>query len=618
MIALAGHFALVLALLFAVMQVAITGRTRSFSIAVFLCVACAFATLTTAHVLDDFSLLNVALNSEIHKPLAYKITGAWASAEGSMLLWAFVATLYGAALALCQRGMPKALRERALRIQGLLSSLSLAYILVAADPFQTVSPVPTDGAGMNPLLMHPALALHPPALYLGYVGLSPVFALAVAFLLTPGINARDVRWMTPWITLAWTFLTLGVALGSWWAYDVLGWGGWWFWDPVENAALLPWLVATSLMHSAAVTAKRGALLRWTLFLAIAAFGCSLIGAFLTRSGLMTSVHAFALDGGRVCLTLLLFALPVGGALCLYATSAYRLPDGPAVAPVSREGALLINNLFLGTASGTLLCGTLYPLFLEAVGGGVVSVGAPWFDETIVPLLLPALLFMGVAPFLRWRQANARDMLAAAGVGAVLYLCALIVLLYNDGFHHIMAAVAALFAAWAIGGTLADGWRHRRTLAPALPRLLAHLGVSIAVLGMAASAWNQLYLFEMKPGESRDAESYRLSFESMEAAKPAPYYTSLRGRFVLTGQGRTLTLSPEIRSYRKRGETLSRIALHADMGRVFYLALGDKAEEGGYSVRLQIQPCVLLIWAGAGIAVGGGLAAALRFALKPHP
>ncbi|HRK95884.1 MAG TPA: heme lyase CcmF/NrfE family subunit, partial [Rhodospirillales bacterium] len=412
-----GHFALILALAVAVVQgvVPLVGAwrndqalmdvARTAALAQFGLVALAFAALMHAHATSDFSVVNVFENSHSSKPLLYKLSGTWGNHEGSMLLWVLILTIFGAAVGAFGANLPAGLRARALAVQSWIAVGFYLFIVLTSNPFERLIPAPIDGRGLNPLLQDPGLAFHPPFLYLGYVGFSMAFSFAIAALIEGRVDAAWARWVRPWTLAAWMFLTIGITLGSWWAYYELGWGGWWFWDPVENASLMPWLAGTALLHSATVVEKRDALKGWTVFLAIVTFGLSLLGTFLVRSGVLTSVHAFAVDPARGVFILGLLVIIIGGSLALFAWRGPALRGGGLFQPISREGALLLNNLLLGTATASVLLGTLYPLMLEAVGGGKVSVGPPFFNAVFIPLMVPLVAAMAVGPLLAWKRAD---------------------------------------------------------------------------------------------------------------------------------------------------------------------------------------------------------------------
>jgi cytochrome c-type biogenesis protein CcmF len=476
-----GHFALILALLVAILQsvLPLYGAQRNLAgpmaagrmaaIAQFVLIALAFATLVHAYVTSDFSVANVAENSHSDKPMLYKVTGVWGNHEGSMVLWVLILSLYGAALAWFADAMPPRLAARVLAVQGMIGVGFLLFILFTSNPFLRLDPAPADGNGLNPVLQDPGLAFHPPFLYLGYVGFSVAFAFAIAALIEGRLDAAWARWVRPWTLASWCTLTVGIAMGSWWAYYTLGWGGWWFWDPVENASLMPWLSGTALIHSAIVVERRGALKSWTVLLAILTFSLSLVGTFLVRSGVLTSVHAFALDPARGVFILLLLVIAIGGSLSLYAWRAPRLEAGGLFAPVSREGALLLNNLILASCAATVFIGTLYPLFLDAVGGPKLSVGFPFFDRTFAPLMVPLLIAVAIGPMFAWKRGDLLGR-AAAAVGR---LCR-----RHRGFTLIVLYVdrrrAGAGGAGAGAGCLGRHGRHHRMVGTrgAVPRALA--------------------------------------------------------------------------------------------------------------------------------------------------
>src|SRR5712672_2035854 len=462
-----GHFSLILALAVALVQGTLPllgasrgdarlmalGRTAALTQA-FL-VILAFGALTQAYVTSDFSVANVVANSHSAKPLIYKISGVWGNHEGSMLLWALILSLFGAAVAIFGANLPDTLRSRVLAIQALIGTGFLAFLLFTSNPFERLSPAPIDGNGLNPLLQDPGLAFHPPLLYLGYVGFSVTSAFAIAALLEGRVDAAWARWVRPWTLAAWCFLTLGIALGSWWAYYILGWGGFWFWDPVENASLMPWLAGTALLHSAVVMEKRNALKVWTILLSILTFSLSLLGTFLVRSGVLTSVHAFATDPTRGVFILLILCLFIGGSLSLFAWRASALKQGGLFAPISREGALVLNNLFLTTACATVFIGTLYPLALEVLTGDKISVGEAFFNLTFAPLFLPLMIAVPFGPLLAWKRGDllgAAQRLTAAGVAALI---AIAVLWAWTRGGSAFAPLAIGLAIFVIGGALSD-------------------------------------------------------------------------------------------------------------------------------------------------------------------
>jgi cytochrome c-type biogenesis protein CcmF len=624
MIVLLGQGALFCALFFSVFQaiIPLLGAARDkaswmhvgrfLAVLNFILVACGFFALMYAHVTDDFSVLNVALNSHSTKPLLYKITGTWASHEGSMLLWVLILTFFGAAMSIAVNAMPLVLRARAVAVQAMTGAGFLTFIIFTSNPFIRIDPAPLDGQDLNPLLQDPGLAFHPPGLYLGYVGFSSVFSLAAALLMTNGVDARWARWLRPWTLGSWACLTFGMTMGSWWAYYELGWGGWWFWDPVENAALMPWLAGTALLHSVAVASKRGALLKWTLLLAIVTFSLSLLGTFLVRSGILTSVHSFAVDPERGIFVLALLGLATGGALILYAFRAHTLPESPLFSPLSREGAILLNNLFICTACTTLVTGTLYPIILDAVGGGTLSVGAPYFNATIVPLMMPVLFLMAFSPFLHWRRGDVPHALRAMKGALILSAAGDVIGAYIYGARHILGLLALGLGLWVVGGTLTDIYRNRRNLVPPLARYLGHAGIGIAVIGMAGSVYNQEFAFTMHQGETKTVAGYTISFDALNDVD-GPNYEAQRGSFTVSKDGDSLQLYPEWRFYPVQGMPLSHVALHPDIFRDVYLALGqeqdDEEGEKNHVIRFQIHPLAPWIWIGGIIGALGGLAGA---------
>jgi cytochrome c-type biogenesis protein CcmF len=566
-----------------------------------------------AHVTDDFSVMNVAMNSHTMKPLLYKITGTWASHEGSMLLWVFILTGFGAAMAWTVAEMPLILRARTLAVQGMTGFGFLAFILFTSNPFVRLWPIPDEGNDLNPLLQDPGLAFHPPFLYLGYVGFSSVFSLAAALLLTND-SQRFVHYLRPWALAAWGALTFGIAMGSWWAYYELGWGGYWFWDPVENAALMPWLAGTALLHSLVASSQRAALMRWTILLSILAFSLSLLGTFLVRSGVLTSVHSFAVDPERGVFVLALLALAVGGALMLYASRASSLPESPLFEPVSREAALLINNLFLCTACATLVTGTLYPILLNALTGNIVSVGAPYFNATVLPLLMPAAMLMVVGPLLTWRQDDLRPLLRQLAFAFVLALCGAALGLYLYGYHGAFGLLGFALGLWVLGGVAADARRFTHNIAPHLPRLLAHGGLGLAILGMGGSIFSEMHTLQMHLHDVAMIGDTRIEFAGITEAD-GPNYEAARGTFFVTRHGHALTLEPEQRLYPTQGMPLSHVAIATNLLADTYLALGPEEEEAdgskSRSVRFEINPLAPWIWIGGAVMALGGLWGAVQ-------
>ena len=502
-----GHYALCLALIVAVLQSVVPlvglrvdslGAQRFADPAAqvqFLATACAMAALIYAYVVSDFSVTNVAANSHSNKPMLYKVTGVWANHEGSMLLWVLILTLFGALISLFGRGIPTPMRSSVLAVQAIIGVGFHAYILLTSNPFERLAVPPLDGQGMNPLLQDPGVAFHPPMLYLGYVGFSTTFSFAVAALIRGRVDPSWARWLRPWILLAWAGLTLGIALGSWWAYYELGWGGFWFWDPVENASFMPWLLGTALLHSAIVVEKRDALQKWTILLAILTFALSLIGTFLVRSGILSSVHAFATDPERGIFILGLLTLLIGGALATFAWRAPQMKDGGYFAPVSREGALLLNNVLLATACGVVFVGTLYPLFLEMTTGDKVTVGAPYFNQSFLPIFALLTAVAAAGPFLPWKRADLAGLFQRLRAAFAVTVLGTVVLAFL-GWREPLGLAGLALAVWLASATLAD--------------LLGRIGLPKAgpatalrrLVGLPTSAWDSSSVVASAPAMSR--------------------------------------------------------------------------------------------------------------------
>jgi cytochrome c-type biogenesis protein CcmF len=628
-----GHFALVLALLAALVQasVPLLGAARGdaalmavapfAAVAQFVLVAVAFLSLMHAYVVSDFSVANVFENSHSLKPMLYKLTGLWGNHEGSLVLWVAILTLFGLAVALLGGNLPAPFRARVLAVQAMISVGFLAFSLATSNPFLRLDPAPLEGRDLNPLLQDPGLAFHPPALYLGYVGFSMAFSFAIAALVEGRVDAAWARWVRPWTLAAWVALTLGIAMGSWWAYYELGWGGWWFWDPVENASFMPWLVGTALLHSAIVVEKRGALKSWTILLAIVTFALSLMGTFLVRSGVLTSVHAFATDPARGVFILALLVVAIGGSLVLYAVRAPALKAEGLFAPVSREGGMVLNNLLLATACAAVLIGTLYPLLLDAAGGGTVSVGPPYFETVFVPLMIPLLIAMAAAPLLPWKRADLRGIVQRLGlVAALAAAVALGTWAWSSGASP-LPALGIACAAWVAGGAilelglrlrlfagpLGDSWTRARNLPRAAWGMtLAHLGVAVFVAGVtASSAWRSESIQFMRPGDTVDLAGYTFAFAGT-ATIEGPNYRAERGTVRVSRNGRDIAvLHPEKRFYPSQRTTTTEAAIHTTWLADLYAVIGDPGEGGAWSTRLYHNPLVPWIWLGALAMVAGG-------------
>jgi cytochrome c-type biogenesis protein CcmF len=634
MIAEAGHYALVLALALALIQstvpvlgarwrdVALMNVARSTALAQLVFVALSFAALVSLHVTSDFSVVNVFENSHSLKPLIYKITGVWGNHEGSMLLWVSILALFGGLVAGFGNNLPLSLRAYVLGVQAWVASAFYLFILITSNPFLRIAQPPLEGRDLNPVLQDIGLAVHPPMLYLGYVGFSISFSFAVAALLEGRIDAAWARWVRPWTLVAWIFLTLGIAMGSYWAYYELGWGGWWFWDPVENASLMPWLAGTALLHSAVVMEKRDALKVWTILLAILTFSLSLLGTFLVRSGVLTSVHAFATDPTRGVFILLILCIFIGGSLSLYAWRASTLKQGGLFAPISREGALVLNNLFLTCACATVFTGTLYPLALEVVTGDKISVGAPFFNLTFAPLFIPLMIAMPFGPLLAWKRGDlfgAMQRLTAAGIAALI---AMAVLWAWTRGGAALAPLAIALAVFVIAGALSDIAERTGLLrmplslamrrARGLPRsafgsALAHAGIGVALIGIVCeTTWNSEYIGTLKPNDTAKLAGYQLKLDSV-AQRQGPNYREQIAQFSITLDGAPLgMMTPSKRNFTARGSSTTEAALLTRGFSQLYISLGEASDDGGIAVRIYHKPLVLLIWFGPVLMALGGM------------
>ncbi len=621
-----GHFALCVALIAALVQSVVPlmaiwrGSASGLRVAdsaaqvQFAGVAAAFAALTYAFVVSDFSVLTVALNSHSAKPMLYKVTGVWANHEGSMLLWVLMLALFGVMISVFGKVIPVELRSRVLAVQAMIGVGFYLFILLTSNPFERVAMPPLDGQGMNPLLQDPGVAFHPPLLYLGYVGFSTAFSFAVAALMAGRVDPAWARWMRPWVLLAWSGLTAGIALGSWWAYYELGWGGFWFWDPVENASFMPWLIGTALLHSAIVVEKRNAFLKWTILLAILTFSLSLIGTFLVRSGILTSVHAFATDPERGVFILLLLTIAIGGALMLFAWRANELDDGGVFALLSREIGLLTNNLLVVAATGVVFVGTMYPLALELVTGDKITVGAPYFNQTFLPIFGLAMLAAGIGPFLSWKRANKRDVLRRTGWSAgaaALFTVAVAAVIGVPGPAGVFGVFVAAFLAVA---TLQD--LGRRIGIPAAPvgtvlRRLAglprsawglyfgHLGLAIAAAGVVAvSLWSAESIQTVKPGEPVSIGRYEFTLMDITNTQGPNYQTSIAAVRVSRGEDPVTVLFPERRWYPVEQKPTTEAGIETRWHGDLYAVLGDPDGTGGFVTRFYYNPGIPWMWAGA--------------------
>ncbi len=628
-----GHYALVLALALGLIQsvapavgarlhdAALMRLGSSTAVMQFAFVALSFLALTVCYVTSDFSVVAVYENSHSMMPLIYKITSVWGNHEGSMLLWVLILSLFGAAVALFGNNLPVVLKANVLAVQSWIACAFYLFILLTSNPFMRLADAPFEGRDLNPILQDPGLAIHPPLLYLGYVGFSIAFSFAIAALIEGRIDAAWARWVRPWTLAAWMCLTVGIAMGSYWAYYELGWGGFWFWDPVENASLMPWLAGTALLHSAVVMEKRNALKVWTVLLAILAFSLSLIGTFLVRSGVLTSVHTFANDPARGIFILGILVVFIGGGLTLFAWRAPMLKQGGLFAPVSREGALVFNNLFLTTACATVLVGTLYPLALEALTGDKISVGAPFFNLTFAPLFIPLMCAMPFGPLLAWKRGDilgvAQRLMSAFAVGIV----AIAATYMAESGRAGLAPFGIGLGLFVMAGALTDLAERTglfrvplpvvRKRAAGLPRsvwgtAVAHFGMAVTLLGVVCETnWASERIVALKPAQTVALSGYELSFDGL-IQRGGPNYRELAAKFTVRRGGATIgTMTPSKRTFASRNMTTTEAALMTRGVSQLYLSLGDVNDDGSIAVRLYYKPLVLLIWLGAVVMMLGG-------------
>jgi cytochrome c-type biogenesis protein CcmF len=631
-----GHFSLWLALGMALvlgvvpMLGAQTGRAdwmalaRPLSHLLFIFVALAFACLTASFVGHDFSVKYVATNSNTALPLQYRIAGVWGGHEGSLLLWVQMLALWTVAVALFSRHLPTAVTARILAVMGLVSVGFLLFMLLTSNPFDRLFPAPLEGRDLNPLLQDPGMVIHPPMLYMGYVGFSVAFAFAIAALIGGNLDATWARWTRPWTTVAWMFLTIGIALGSAWAYYELGWGGWWFWDPVENASLMPWLLGTALIHSLAVTEKRNSFKSWTVLLAILAFSFSLLGTFLVRSGVLSSVHAFATDPLRGQFILAFLAVVVGGSLSLYA---WRAPDvgiGKRFGLWSKESALLGNNVLLLAAALAVMLGTLYPLVIDALGLGKISVGPPYFDAVFMPLMAPTVFLMGIGPLARWKDAALPALAMRLRWAAGVALAGAIVTGMVAGEVRLVATLGLVMAYWIVGSVITDvwgrvhpqglDWSQARTRLRQIPRaiggmMLAHLGIAVFCIGVVMVKTYEVESdVKMAVGDSTTVRGYTFTFEGIKELR-GPNYVAAQGQLRVTQDGQTIAdLRPEKRIYRVQQNPMTEAAIDSGLTRDLYVSLGEQVEGGAWIVRVYVKPFIDWIWYGCLMMALGGLLA----------
>jgi cytochrome c-type biogenesis protein CcmF len=575
-----------------------------------------FGVLTHAFLVDDFSVAYVAANSNTLLPWYYKVSALWGAHEGSFLLWILIMSGWTLAVAVKGRDLPQTFQARVLGIMGLLNLGFIAFLLFTSNPFERLVPMtPGEGSDLNPLLQDFGLIVHPPMLYMGYVGFSVAFAFALAALLSGRLDAAWARWSRPWSNVAWAFLTLGITLGSWWAYYELGWGGWWFWDPVENASFMPWLAGTALVHSLAVSEKRGTFKSWTLLLAITTFSLSLLGAFIVRSGVLTSVHAFAVDPTRGLFILVFLAVVVGGSLALYATRTATIRSRASYTLASREAFLLVNNILLVISMALVLLGTLYPLAYElATGGAKISVGVPYFNAGFVPLMLILSAALGVAPVLNWKRTPAERLLKNLGwvAAASLLLGVGLPLVLADAVSW-QVMLTLVLAFWILGSHGADlAKRIRKGSLPLayVGMQVAHIGFAAALIGVAlTSALSEERDLRMAPGDSLEMGDLTFRFVGMDRVS-GPNYLADQGEFAVVESGRRYTLRPEKRNYLARRNVMTEAAIDPGLTRDVYLSLGEPLEDGAWAVRIQVKPFVRWIWLGGLLMTLGGVLAVL--------
>ena len=629
-----GQFALIMALVMALIQssLPVIGAAKGINSWISLAkpatqlqlffLVVSFAALVYSFIVHDFSVAYVANNSNTALPLVYRISAVWGAHEGSLLLWALTLAIWASAVAVFSRSIPKDMLARVLGVMGMISVGFLLFMLLTSNPFDRLVVAPVEGRDLNPLLQDFGLIIHPPMLYMGYVGFSVAFAFAIAALLGGKLDAAWARWSRPWTNIAWLFLTLGISLGSWWAYYELGWGGWWFWDPVENASFMPWLVGTALMHSLAVTEKRGTFKAWTVLLAIFAFSLSLLGTFLVRSGILTSVHAFATDPSRGVFILIFLVIVIGGSLALYAWRAPSIRSSTTFELFSRETALLVNNVILVVVAASILLGTLYPLLLDALGAGKISVGPPYFESVFVPLTIPLALLMGIGALMRWKQDKPERLIKALGI---LFIISIIVggllpLFFSD--YRFGAAIGLMLATWITLTTL-QGIRLRLANKGyslksfmSVPRSfygmsIAHIGVAIFIVGITlTSIYSEEKDVRMVPGERFVLNDYSFEFKGVNTT-PGPNYLAQKGHLTVSKDNQLVaTMYPEKRVYRVQRSPMTEAAIDAGITRDLFIALGEpRGADGAWSLRLYVKPFIRWIWFGTIVMALGGLLAA---------
>ncbi len=628
-----GNFTLIVALFIALVQgvlpivgaargnIVMMSSARTLVVGQFVFVAIAFGCLTYSFIANDFSVLYVAEHSNSQLPTAYRVAAIWGGHEGSLLLWAFILGLWSIAVAAFSKHLPLEMVARVLGVMGLVAVGFLLFMLLTSNPFDRLFPAALDGRDLNPLLQDPGLVIHPPMLYMGYVGFSVAFAFALSALLGGKLDSTWARWSRPWTTVAWVFMTIGIALGSWWAYYELGWGGWWFWDPVENASFMPWLVGTALIHSLAVTEKRGAFKSWTVLLAIAAFSLSLLGTFLVRSGVLTSVHAFATDPKRGIFILSFLVVVIGSSLVLFAWRAPKVGLGGKFDIISRESMLLSNNVLLSVASASVFLGTLYPLFMDALGFGKLSVGPPYFNTVFVPLMVPLVMMMGLGPVARWKHASLPDIWIRVRWALAASIAIALLLPLVLGNWTPIIALGLLMAAWIITTTTVNLRQRIGSEGPLLQRLktpsrsyygmvLAHLGIAVFILGVTmVKGYETERDVRMDIGDTVAAGGYVFRFDGVREQQ-GPNYVAAQGRVSVSKDGKLVTLLyPEKRTYNASGMPMTEAAIRTGFFTDLYVSLGEPIPDtNAWAVRVYIKPFVDWIWAGCVLMALGGILA----------
>ena len=619
-----GHYALILALCIAIIQGALplVGAhqsrrewillARPAAQTVFLLLGIAFVILAWSFYSNDFSVLYVAEHSNSQMPVIYRLGAVWGGHEGSLLLWVFLLSTWTFLVAQLSKALDEFMVARVIGVLGLVTTGLLLFVIATSNPFERLLPAAQDGRSLNPLLQDPGLVFHPPMLYMGYVGFSVAFAFAIASLLSGRLDAAWARWSRPWTTAAWVFLTLGIALGSWWAYYELGWGGWWFWDPVENASFIPWLVGTALLHSLAVTEKRGGFKSWTVLLAITAFSLSLLGTFLVRSGVLTSVHAFATDPTRGVFILIFLVLVVGSSLTLYAWRAPKSTLGGKFSLTSRETFILLGNVFLVVSAASVLLGTLYPLLIDALHLGKISVGPPYFNSVFVPIMIPLLVLMGIGPWTSWKNSNLLDVIKRLWIAALVAVIAAALIPFAMGEFTWLSSLGFLLAFWVISSGVLQIIRQAKAGKPTrsfIGMQLAHLGIAVFTIGVTmVGTYQEEKDVRMLAGESVSVGGYDIQLQGVSPV-PGPNYKAMQGTFLLTRNGKLeATMYPEKRSYFSSTMPMTEAAIDASLTRDIYVSLGEELDDKAWAVRVYYKPFVDWIWGGCVLMALGGLLA----------